>query len=157
LPVAGHTIRLTREQLMRGEVIPHLGINPTARAILPGRPVTMPPVRPVAFAAHGPVRPAMAPAAARIAAPGRFAVPPRAAPPRFVTRAEPPPARVPFAVQQRAMLDHPGRPLEPQQIANLRMGRPVGPMLDREFPAHLRPVAPERVAPHSTPVRARKP
>jgi hypothetical protein len=38
------------------------------------------------------------------------------------------------------MLEHPGRPLEPYQLGNLRAGRPAGPMLDREFPEHGFPI-----------------
>jgi hypothetical protein len=46
------------------------------------------------------------------------------------------------------MDQHPGRPLEPQQRANISAGRPAGPMTDREVPAHAGPVRP---APESHP------
>jgi hypothetical protein len=62
--------------------------------------------------------------------------PPPAAPPRVVPRTPPPPRNVPFAARQPALATHPGRPLEPQQRQNLAVGRPAGPMLDREFPPH---------------------
>jgi hypothetical protein len=32
--------------------------------------------------------------------------------------------------------EHPGRPLEPQQVDNIRHGQPAGQMQDREVPAH---------------------
>jgi hypothetical protein len=69
--------------------------------------------------------------------------------PSFVTRNAPPPARVPFEQRQPAMQEHPGRPLEPQQRANLREGRPAGPMQDREFPPHEQ--AQHAAAPHPQP------
>ena len=43
-------------------------------------------------------------------------------------------------MQERPMVAHLGRPLEPYQLENLRMGRPAGPMLDRGFPEHGFPV-----------------
>jgi len=62
--------------------------------------------------------------------------PPPAAPPRVVPRTPLPPRNVPFAARQPALATHPGRPLEPQQRQNLAVGRPAGPMRDREFPPH---------------------
>jgi hypothetical protein len=60
---------------------------------------------------------------------------------------------VPFAQRRGAMVEHPGRPLEPAQIDNLRIIRPVGPMRDREFPPHAGPVIRERAAPPMRPAR----
>jgi hypothetical protein len=54
------------------------------------------------------------------------------------------------------MNEHPGRPLEPRQLENLRSARPAGPMLDREFPQHVMPVPRARPAlppPQSRPHR----
>ena len=132
--VASHVVRLAPEQLARAPVVPHPGVNPTLRAALPGRPVAPPPVRAERFVTAArtartiPVKGSAVPGANRVAPP-----------PRFVTRSAPPPPRVPFALEQRAMIPHPGRPLEPQQLENLRARRPVGPMLDREFPPHMAP------------------
>lgn len=64
---------------------------------------------------------------------------PWTAPSRLWAEGDDPPARQP------AMEEHPGRPLEPQQLQNLREGRPAGPMRDREFPAHPAPA--QRAAP----------
>jgi hypothetical protein len=172
------------QQLERAQVVPHPGSNPTLRAALPGRPVMPPPVRslPLAIAARtvpATSRPLAAanrqprsaatrtpaPATGSLRTPAPRATSPRetppiprmpqySVPPPFVTRATPPPPRVPFTVEQRSMLTHPGRPLEPQQIENLRFGRPPGPMLDREFPPHLAPAP--RVRAPSPPVQARQ-
>lgn len=90
------------------------------------RPSTLPPARPMFTHKTSPPQPAL------------------------VTRTPPPQRHVPFAQQQPALQQHPGRPLEPQQIQNIRAGKPAGPVQDREFPPH--PVAkpappPKRPAP----------
>ena len=59
--------------------------------------------------------------------------------PRLVTRNPLPSPNPPFPARQQAMQSHPGRPLEPQQVENVRAGRPAGPMRDREFPPHPAP------------------
>jgi hypothetical protein len=87
------------------------------------------------------VHPAPKPPAGSHAAP----VPSATALPRFITRTPPPPASLPFNQRREAMADHPGRPLEPPQIDNLRSGRAVGPMRDREFPPHAAPAIRERM------------
>lgn len=56
--------------------------------------------------------------------------------PPLVTRTQPPPPKSTFEQRQPAMQEHPGRPLEPQQRANIQQGKPAGPMVDREFPPH---------------------
>jgi hypothetical protein len=70
----------------------------------------------------------------------------------LVTRTPPPPAMPSYEQRRPAMEQHPGRPLEPQQVENIRAGRPAGPMRDQEVPAHPQPQqqqqqrAPEREA-----------
>jgi len=54
------------------------------------------------------------------------------------------------------MNEHPGRPLEPQQLENLRDGRPPGPMADHEFPPHVVPVPRERAIPVPPPQPPRR-
>jgi Family of unknown function (DUF6600) len=54
----------------------------------------------------------------------------------LVTRTPPPPQNPPFAQRQQGMQQHPGRPLEPQQMENVRRGQPAGQMRDREVPSH---------------------
>lgn len=71
-------------------------------------------------------------------------------PPRVVTKTTPPPPSVPFPAQQPAMQQHPGRPLEPQQMDNLRLGKPAGPMHDQETLPHAAP-PPQKQAPKPPP------
>jgi hypothetical protein len=52
------------------------------------------------------------------------------------TRNAPAPTNAPFAARQDAYSSHPGRPLEPQQMDNLRAGKPAGPMQDKEAIPH---------------------
>ena len=59
----------------------------------------------------------------------------------LVTRTPPPPQNPSYAQRQNAAQDHPGRPLEPQQVENIRRGQPAGQMHDREVPAHNEPPA----------------
>jgi hypothetical protein len=150
-PVAHQAVRVTPQQLERAQVIPHPGINPTAQAAMPGRTLSAPPVRARSFAAANRTAASSArPAPAENRPTGSVRnTPPRTSPPGLITRAAPPPQRVPFADQQRPLSEHPGRPLEPSQLENLRAGRAAGPMLDREFPPHVavpraRPAAPRR-------------
>ncbi len=57
----------------------------------------------------------------------------------LVYRNETPAPRPTFQQQQPAMNQHPGRPLEPQQIDNLQQGRPAGPQRDQELIPHAQP------------------
>jgi hypothetical protein len=81
--------------------------------------------------------------------------PPGAPPPPMLYRNPPPPPAVPFAVRRPVMVEHPGRPLEPVQVDALRAARPVGPMVDHEFPPHVAPVI--RETPTPPPPAARTP
>jgi hypothetical protein len=54
----------------------------------------------------------------------------------LVNRNPAPPQNPPFSQRQPAMQDHPGRPLEPQQVENIRRGQAAGPRQDREVPSH---------------------
>jgi hypothetical protein len=67
------------------------------------------------------------------------AVPPMPRP--LITRNPPVPINPPFATREPAMQEHPGRPLEPQQIQNIRAGKPAGPQRDGETPKHPAPPA----------------
>jgi uncharacterized protein DUF6600 len=145
--VARNVVRVPPAALEKAQVVPHPGVNPTLRVALPGKPVAPPPVHslPLASAArpapHAVGNPRPISSASRVPAPTRAPVhPPSTSPPRLVTRSAPPPPRVPFVRQQQPLLVHPGRPLEPYQLENLRQRRPVGPMLDREFPPHIAPL-----------------
>jgi hypothetical protein len=184
-PVAHHAVKLPPQQIERAQVTPHPPVNPTTRAAMPGKPVPAPAVRnphPINAArkASGSERagvarnpnaaaetrnvpphqnagqPAPPEASTRIE---RRAHPPAGAsriPPHVIARTPPPPPIVPFDQRRPAMVEHPGRPLEPPQIDDLRAGRPVGPMRDQEFPSHPVPVL--REAPRSAlPARPRPP
>lgn len=59
--------------------------------------------------------------------------------PRWITRTPTPPPKPPFENVQPALQQHPGRPLEPQQMDNIRRGNPPGPMRDREYAPHPTP------------------
>ena len=54
----------------------------------------------------------------------------------LVTKNPPPQQNPSFSQKQGAMEEHPGRPLEPQQVDNIRRGQPAGQQQDREVPAH---------------------
>ncbi len=69
--------------------------------------------------------------------PGPGGPPPERRP--LVTRTPPPPQNPSYAQRQGASQDHPGRPLEPQQVENIRRGQPAGQMHDREVPSHNEP------------------
>ncbi len=162
-PVAHSVVSIPREQLAKAQVIPHPAVNPTRSAAMAGRPVSTPTVRSAPLvasnrtnsgatrtspgAARQPDRTTSPAATSRTEAESREASGLRrsTSPPGLVTRATPPERGLSFNEMNRAMFEHPGRPLEPAQIENLRGGRPVGPMVDREFPAHIAPLP--RVAP----------
>jgi len=74
--------------------------------------------------------------------------PPPARPP-LVSRTPAPQEKLPYEQKAPAMAQHPGRPLEPQQRANIYAGKPAGPMQDQEFPPHG--AAHAAPAPHSAP------
>lgn len=54
----------------------------------------------------------------------------------LVTNTPPPPPNPSFNQRKDAMESHPGRPLEPQQVQNIRQGQPAGPMHDQEVHPH---------------------
>ena len=152
-PVDRNMVKVDSQQFARAQVIPHPEINPTARAISAGTAATHPPVsaaRP-AIMQHAAVAPGRAPAnesAARTPPPAeanRAELRPTTRPP-LVARTPPPAEKMPYSQKAPAMEEHPGRPLEPQQKQNLRMGQPAGPMRDQEFPPHAAP------APHAAPL-----
>ncbi|HEY0758881.1 MAG TPA: DUF6600 domain-containing protein [Acidisarcina sp.] len=80
----------------------------------------------------------------------------------LVNRNEYPAPQPSFEQQQPALNQHPGRPLEPQQLQNLNQGRVAGPSRDAEYPPHAaqpyRPAPQERQpAAPSRPAREDKP
>ena len=54
----------------------------------------------------------------------------------IITRAPPPPQAPSFQAKEPALQAHPGKALEPQQVQNVRAGRPAGPTKDPETATH---------------------
>jgi hypothetical protein len=161
-PVQRGIVKVTPEQMAKAQVVAHPDVNP-ARTAMVSHPVPAPKgVRPVAFASgahpgesrtapHGTTPPVSRPmpGASHSTPPAASKSPTAPAPAAsrapFVTKSQPPAPKPSFDTRQQAMGAHPGRPLEPQQLNNLRNGRPAGPQVDREL------------APHSTPMRSAPP
>jgi len=158
-------VRVAPEQLARAQVIPHPEVTPTARGVFGARTVAAPPVPASRFGATRTASPEERPGlrtpapvtreAARTGGPPNTPAPqvftrnvpePRETPhtggppnapfPKIFTRNAPAPANPPFAARQDAYSSHPGRPLEPQQMNNVRAGKPAGPMQDKETIPH---------------------
>jgi len=66
----------------------------------------------------------------------RFGGPPNNPAPRFITKNPTPNNSVDFSKREPALAAHPGRPLEPQQMENLKKGQSAGPMKDKEVFTH---------------------
>jgi hypothetical protein len=62
----------------------------------------------------------------------------------IITRTPPPPQSPPFKAKEEALKAQPGKPLEPQQIQNVRAGRAAGPPQDKVIP-------PQKIAPTPPP------
>lgn len=115
-PVHNQIIHVNAGQLAAGRIVPHPRVNPTTSSVFAGRPVV-----------PGPVGAGKFVPSARLGQETR---------PSLLMRTPQAPHSVPFQTQLGAMAAHPGRPLEPQQVQNLRDSKPAGPMRDREFPPH---------------------
>ena len=160
LSVARRTIPVTQEQSARAPIAPHPLASPGASAanggsLAPGsargrRPnfVVAPTPRSASTVqAHQPLIVRQNMPAPRQAPPvqasqpqgGQRNQPAPAAPRALITRHTPPPQAPPFQARQRAMQPDAGRPLEPQQINDLRSGKPVSLPRDAEIPAHPAP------------------
>jgi len=161
-PVQQGLVHMSPDRISRAEVIPHPEVSPSSRAVFGAREVAAPPVRAGRY-----VGGAGAPAGLRTSAPPpreamRTSAPPNTPPqvyshnapgaegsrpggppvspfPRVFTRNSPAPTNAPLAARQDAYRSDPGRPLEPQQMSNLRQGKPAGPTHDRENPPHPAP------------------
>ena len=133
LPISRRVVHLGNDQITRARIAPHPGIAPLIGAERGGRPASRPPLvnRPVitAFGANRPVlrrNPEPAAVDDRVLTP-RNPIVRQAYPKPLMARTPPPPQNLPFGTRQKAMQPDPGRPLEPQQVQNLRNGRPAGP------------------------------
>lgn len=167
-PVAHAIVKVAPEQLNRATVISHPSAAPARLAALGGRPAAAPPAAPrppmVTTASQrnqGRGQPRQTPTPAPSAAAPPIAPQPKrtdVAPDRqrpgrtIITRAAPPPAAPPFQAKEPALQEHPGKALEPQQVQNLRGGRPAGPPKDPETADH-RVVVPPPTAARPQPVK----
>jgi hypothetical protein len=147
-PVQHGLVRVPADQLARAQVVPHPEVSPTASAVFGARTVPAPPVRTARYGGTSPGATAglrtSAPTGLRSSAPPtRDAMhtsgPPTTPFPHMFTRNAPAPTNAPFSARQDAYAAHPGRPLEPQQMSNLRSGKPAGSMQDKENPPHPEP------------------
>ncbi|MFI5311683.1 MAG: DUF6600 domain-containing protein [Gemmatimonadales bacterium] len=149
-PVGRQAVHVRPEEIGRAPVTPHPSVGPDARAAAGGRPTARPhviPRRPIIRASEVPPRPQPG-SGVRQPAPRSGGGEQRAAPPQrggagearpLIVRHVPAQENPSFPARQGAMQAHPGRPLEPQQMDNVRAGRPAGPPRDREMPAHPTP------------------
>ena len=171
-PVRENLVHMDPAQIERAQVVPHPSISPTIEAKIPHpvNTVRVPMQRPTLLVQGGREQEARPGATLQNVPrapqhPVEAQQPPRPNEPErpvtpepyngnreayqqkpLIGRTPPPPAQPSFAEKQKAMETHPGRPLEPQQVDNLRQGRPAGPPQDREWPSHpaqtARPEAP---------------
>jgi hypothetical protein len=154
--IVPHLMHVTTADVAAARVVPHPSVTPVADAAVGGRPRQLAPV--IVPGVHSFAHPQ-----------GRQATPqpaphPRPLPPSqanvtgvrrpLVTQRPAPAPNPPFEARAQAMQAHPGRPLEPQQIENVRAGRPPGPMRDPEVPAH--PAPPRATEPRATAPRPKK-
>ena len=153
-PVQRGMVRVDREQLAHAQIVAHPEVNPTGRAVFGARTVAPPPVRAYRSGGQGPASPGVQAGMhtnAPVAVPHNVTPsggPPNRPFPRVFSRNAPAATNAPFAVRQGAYSSHPGRPLEPQQMNNLRQGKPAGPMRDKEsLPHPSKPQSQSRPAP----------
>ncbi|MGH9406993.1 MAG: DUF6600 domain-containing protein [Terriglobia bacterium] len=129
----------------------------TRRAVPPSAAETRRAVPPSAAETQRAAPPIYSRPAARAGEPAPYRAPetrmPPTSRPQLFTRRQPAAPSVPFAARERAREQHPGRPLEPQQVQNLRQGRPAGPMRDREYIPHAAPQASRPASQASRPAR----
>ena len=171
VPVAKRRVTVSSGQVTSARVIAHPQVVPTIVAMR-GRPAPRPPVinnriptvvhpvpvrrGPMILKPEAPAQPSQPVQPAQPSRPEPPQARPVLPPPPSLRgrRPSPPPDPAP-AVRQQAIEKHPGRPLEPHQIDNLRQGKPAGPMKDREVPRDTRPQPQARPAPRPQPPPAR--
>ncbi len=171
--VARRAIRLQPQQVAAARILPHPRALPAPASAIGGTPEPRPPVarRPVFFEARPPQRTVPVQPNQPLVVPRNVPAPQaqpaqKPPPPVLITRHPPPPQDLPFAQRRKAMQADSGRPLEPQQIKNLRAGRPAGPPRDQEYPPHpqaqpatrpaARPAAPPPSPPKGQPSQPKK-
>jgi hypothetical protein len=152
-PIAHEAIKIAPDRISLARVAPHPGVVPTREAAIGGRITPRPHAAVERVAVAVPRNAPGQPGAPGVRGAPRVRPPTRTdvtqGPRPLVVRSPLPPAPVPFSARQNAIAQHPGRPLEPRQLQNLRAGRPAGPHRDPE-PPHPTAATP-RSAPHPTP------
>jgi hypothetical protein len=159
-PIGREVVKVDAARIGVARIEPHPGVVPAREAAL-GGPVAPRPraavERVVAVDVAGgrrvPGSPgAVLPGARRVEPPTEAGVKQAARP--LVTRSPIPAATLPFETRQKAIAEHPGRPLEPQQIQNLRQGKPAGPQKD---PQAARPPQQKKEEPRKAEPKEKKP
>ncbi len=129
-PIAHEVVRVAPERIGTARIAPHPGVVPTREAVAGG--IIAPRPRAAVERMTAAPAPGRAPGPPRTQAPTKTSI--TQVPRPLIIRSPVPPATLPFETRQKAIAGHPGRPLEPQQIQNLRAGRPAGPQRDAEPP-----------------------
>jgi hypothetical protein len=152
-PIGRRAIPVGRDQALRGTILAHPMVAPAPSAARGGVPAVGTPMRrrPDFVTARPPQRPTPA-GPTPVVVPRTVPAPIRGTEPPLITRRSPPPQVLPFQQRRQAMQPDAGRPLEPQQIQNLRTGKPAGPRRDPEYPPHPAPAT--RAAPKAQPSAA---
>ena len=148
-----------------------IGGRPVAKPPVAPRPIMRPTMRPPTAPPTTGTRgapPGRGAPPSRVEPPTRGAPPARGVPPTrgnppgrgrgddvqqtgkiIITRVPPPLEKPPFRDQEKALQTRPGRPLEPQQMQNVRDGKAAGPAKDPVTP-------PQKIAPAKEPPRGGK-
>ena len=157
-PIGRHAVPVNRQIVERGTILAHPMVLPAPSAARGGAPATVRPQRPrPGFVT---ARPPQAPTPVGpkpIIVPRNEPAPRAGVAPPLITRRQPPPQDPSFQQRQKAMQPDAGRPLEPQQIQNLRAGKPAGPRKDPEYPPHPTARPGSQEAPRARPAPAPKP
>ncbi|MFI5311991.1 MAG: DUF6600 domain-containing protein [Gemmatimonadales bacterium] len=133
-PVGRQAVHVRPEEVGRAGIAAHPSVRPDERAAAGGRAAARPPAMPRRPIISAPPTRPEAPAREPKRVVPQSAVPGATRP--LIVRHLPPAENPPIATRRDAMQADPGRPLEPQQMKNLRAGQPAGPPRDRENPAH---------------------
>ncbi len=155
-PIGRRAVPVSRQIIERAAILPHPVALPAPSAAAGGVPTVGVPARrrPDWVTARPPQR--TAPVSPQpLVVPRSVPAPAPGAPPPLITRRQPPPQDPPFQARRKAMAPDDGRPLEPQQLDNLRAGKPAGPRRDPEYPPHPAnaPAARGAPAPKSQPAQ----
>jgi hypothetical protein len=153
-PIGRRAIPVDRQTVDRGTILAHPMVLPERSAAGGGTPVVGVPMRrrPEFVTARPPRIVPPVRANQPLVVPRSVPAPPAGVNPPLITRRAPRPQDPSFQQRRKAMQPDAGRPLEPQQIDNLRAGKQAGPRRDPEYPPHPAPAT--REAPKARPAAA---